>query len=277
VPVRVQNGVQYVPVQMMPVQNGAQYAHYPQHVNIRVPLQNLGGGPHVTPETQMRQHEVFNAPQREQVMFPTQDEFQERQLQPVVVQRENREACANSVPFQQNWMEQYPSLHAQFCENNSPAPMAEFEYYEPPNSSVSAVELLQFNEYLQFYGDACDINIGVPDMETVLELCRSKGVVDEDCQNAIDIFLAVSPETDINQLNQKLQDLTSSQSILANVAQWKIDVARSTAEKVQRQLELLRENEEFWEAEEETDDYELDVSYDYDYDYVEYDCIEFDD
>jgi len=133
-----------------------------------------------------------------------------------------------------------------------------------PNYGLSEAESIQFSLYFEHFGDKYDISVGVPDMETLLEIIRdNSGTIDTDQQAAIDIFVAVSSPTDIETFNQKLANTISSESILTNVAQWKKDNELQQSQKVERQLQLMQEIEEF-EAldEEDLEDFEACIEYD---------------
>jgi len=132
---------------------------------------------------------------------------------------------------------------------------------------LTEIEEMQFKDYLEYFGDYLgekyDITLGVPDMETVLEIVRDSGSIDDDNQVAIDIYLAVSTPSDIDVFNEKLENTVSSESILTNVAQWKKDTELQQSQKVERQIQLMKEIEEFENLlEDDVDDFEASFEYD---------------
>jgi len=144
----------------------------------------------------------------------------------------------------------------------------------PPVFGLSEEEAIQFTQYFECLGEKYDISVGIPDMETILEIIRDNaGTIDPDNKEAIDIFIAVSTPSDVDKFNEKLENAIASESILTNVAQWKKEMETQQSRKIERQIELMREIEEFEKLLE--DDVE-DSDNSLEYELADYDMVDFD-
>jgi len=74
------------------------------------------------------------------------------------------------------------------------------------------------------------------DMDFVLDILESD--VDVDKQNFIDVFQALATPNDLEIFNNRLQSLSSSQSIITNVEQWKREMEQKQAQKLKEEFEF---------------------------------------